>query len=107
MPATKKCQSLDHNTPPKDPTKQNKQKKKPKPTQANCPVHENAIVEEDEERDIAGDDALICESKCNARIHRTCLGLNKQNYQALSESDTPYLCPHCMLNKQAQEIDEF
>ena len=68
------------------------------------PVCENAIVEEDKERDIAGDDALICEGKCNAWIHSTCLGLNKQNYQALSESDAPYLCPHCMLNKQAQEI---
>ena len=28
-------------------------------------------------------------------------------YDALSESDSPYLCPHCMINKQTQEIDSL
>ena len=28
-------------------------------------------------------------------------------YKALSESDSPYLCPRCMINKQTQEIDSL
>ena len=28
-------------------------------------------------------------------------------YEALSESDSPYLCPRCMINKQTQEIDSL
>ena len=49
----------------------------------------------------------VCEGNCNAWVHKTCLGLNKQAYDALSESDSPYLCPHCMINKQTQEIDSL
>ena len=40
-------------------------------------------------------------------IEHTYIGLNKHAYEAFSESDSPYLCPHCMINKQAQEIDNL
>ena len=104
----KKRSNSVHDTPPKDSTKRNKKKKKkPNLAQANCPVCQRDIIEEDEEKDIARDDALLCEGNCNAWVHRTCLDLNKQAYDALSESDSPYLCPHCMINKQTQEINSL
>ena len=31
----------------------------------------------------------------------------KQSYEALSESESPYLCPHCMLSKQMKEIEDL
>ena len=40
-------------------------------SQLSCMRKRKCIVKEDEERDIAGDDALICEGKCNAWIYRT------------------------------------
>ena len=103
----KKCSNPDHNSPPKDSAKRNKRKKKPNLAQINCPVCECAIIEEDEKKGVTGDDALLYEGKCNAWTHRICLGFNKQAYEALSESDSPYFCPHCMINKQTQEIDSL
>ena len=73
--ATKRS-NLDHNTPPKDSVKRNKQNKKvdlllfdlPK---VDCLVCGSRITEANKEEDIAGDDAVFCEGKCDAWIHRT------------------------------------
>ena len=97
----------DHNTPPKDSVKRNKQKKKDDPPQVDCLVCGNKITEANEEEGTTGDDAVFCEGKCNAWIHRTCIGLSKQSYEALSESESPYLCPHCTLSKQTKEIEDL
>jgi len=104
MLANKEHPAPDHTSPPKSSGKK-KQKKKPKP--ADCPVCENVIIKEDKERDTTGDDALFCKGQCNTWIHRTCLGLNKKLYEALTGADNPYLCPHCLLNKQSHELDDL
>ena len=70
-------------------------------------VHGNKITEANKEEGITGDDAVFCEVKCNAWIHRVSIRLRKQSYEALSESESQYLCPHCMLSKQTEEIKDL
>ena len=104
--ATKRS-NPDHNTPPKDSVKRNKQKKKVDPPQVNCLVCGSRITKANEEEGITGNNAVFCEGKCDAWIHRTCIGLSKQSYEDLSESESPYLCPHCILSKQTKEIEDL
>ena len=73
----------------------------------NCLVCFNFIVEYNEKQGIDGDDAIFCEGKCYSWIHRMCVGLSKKGYQELSEDDSPYLCPHCKITQQANEIAEL
>jgi len=41
-------------------------------------------------------------------VHRTCVGLSKQSYAALTEdTDTPYLCPHCCMKQQSLAIEDL
>ena len=107
MSTTSKHSNPDHNTPPKDSVKRNKQKKKVDPPQVDSLVFGSRITEANEEEGITGDDTVFCEGKCDAWIHRTCIGLNKQSYEALSESEPSYLYPHCMLSKQMNEIKDL
>ena len=50
---------------------------------------------------------LFCEDKYDAWIHRSCIGQSKQSYEALNDSESPYLCPHCVLNKQTKKIEDL
>ena len=101
----------DHDTPPKDP-----RHKRNKRTEANsdsdqtpsyCLVCSNVIVDCNPDKNIEGDDAMFCKGMCNAWVHRTCVGLSKQSYTALTEDDTPYLCPHCSMKQQSSVIQEL
>jgi len=48
---------------------------------------------------------LFCEGSW---VHRTCVGLSKQSYAALTEdADTPYLCPHCCMKQQSLAIEDL
>ena len=67
----------------------------------------NVIAECNEEQGVDGDDAIFCEGKCNSWIHRMCVGLSLKAYQELSDDDSPYLCPHCKITQQADEIEEL
>ena len=53
------------------------------------------IIEGDHNKGEPGDDAMYCEGKCDTWIHRKCAGLSKQQYEALTEEDAPYISPHC------------
>ena len=68
-------------------------------------VCSNVIVDCDPDKSIEGDNAMFCEGLCNAWVHRTCVGLSKHLYAALSEDDTPYLCPHCCMQQQSSVIE--
>ena len=59
MPTTGKRLNLDHNTPPKNSVKRNKQKKKVDPPQVDCLVCGSRITEANEEEGITGDDAVF------------------------------------------------
>ena len=73
----------------------------------NCLVCGSRITKANEVEGITGDNAVFCEGKCDAWIHRTCIRLSKQSFEALSESESPYLCPHCILSKQTKEIEDL
>ena len=92
-----KCSNPDHNTPWRVLLKGTSRKRKLIYLKSTVwYVCGNKITETNKEEGITCDDAIFCEGKCSAWIHRTCTGLSKQSYVALSESESPYLCPHCM-----------
>ena len=72
-----------------------------------CLVCCNVIVEYDEEKGIEGDDAVFCEGSCSAWIHRKCACLSKKSYEALTEQELPYFCPHCVSINQTKEVEEL
>ena len=81
-------------------------KKKVDPPQVDCLVCGSRITKANK-KGIIGVDAVFCEGKCDAWIHRTCIGRSKQSYEVLSKSESPYLHPHCMLSKQMKEIEDL
>ena len=52
------------------------------------------IVEATEQED--GQDALMCEGKCNCWYHCWCVGVSNIRYALLLDSEQPFLCPSCM-----------
>lgn len=72
-----------------------------------CLVCCNVIVEYDEEKGIEGDEAIFCEGSCSAWIHRKCVCLSKKSYEALTEQELPYFCPHCASINQTKEVEEL
>jgi len=95
----------EHNTPPSEHRHKRNRGGGESPT--NCLVCLNVIAECNEEQGVDGDDAIFCEGKCNSWIHRMCVGLSLKAYQELSNDDSPYLCPHCKITQQADEIEEL
>jgi len=53
---------------------------------------------------IDGDEAVFCEGDCQGWIHRKYAGITHPVFEKLSSESTPYLCPHCILSKQYNEI---
>ena len=99
----------EHDTPPKDQRhKRNKKGGSDELTPTHCSVCSNIIVAECcTDKGIDGDDALFCEGVYQAWVHRMCVGLNKQTYEALAEDDCPYLCSHCNINEQSRIIEDL
>ena len=97
----------EHDTPPKDHRfKRNKKGVADTDSAPSfCLVCSKVIVVYNPDKSIEGDDAMYCEGICNAWVHRTCVGLSKQSYEALAEDDTPYLCPHCHMKQQSTVIE--
>jgi len=93
----------EHDTPIKDQRNKHDKKGRKGDSSTKCAVCCNVIVEYDEEKGI-GDDAMFCEGTCNAWIHRMCVGLSSDSYEAFIEQESPYFCPHCTSNIQTKEI---
>jgi len=98
----------EHDTPPKDQRhKRNKKGASADPSPIYCSVCSNIIVEYNADKGVDGDDAMFCEGDCQAWVHRMCVGLNKQTYDAITEEDSPYLCPHCNIGEQTRSIHDL
>ena len=101
----------EHDSPPKDKSSRRNKKHKRNQQSANavdcCHVCNEMIIEGDHNKGEPEDDAMYCEGKCDTWIHRKCAGLSKQQYEALTEEDAPYISPHCMLGNQALVIKEL
>lgn len=54
-----------------------------------------------------GEDAVYCEGKCSAWMHRHCAGLSVPHFSQISSSDDPFLCVYCTLSNQASEIKDL
>ena len=85
-----------------------KQKDKNKETETEpediCAVCDEPILEWSETSD--GQEAIFCEGRCNAWMHRKCSGLSSTLFNILSnESKEPYRCCHCIFTRQRDEIN--
>lgn len=70
-----------------------------------CPICEDEILEATAKKH--GDDAVECEGSCTAWIHRGCAGLSKAAFKLVCESDKPFFCPNCRLDKQTLELSSL
>ena len=77
--------------------------KKTKENQEVCLVCELVIKEGNDEPD----ETVYCEGDCQGWLHRKCVGMTKKLYLALSESDNPYICPHCKLTSYQDKINSL
>ena len=66
-----------------------------------CPVCLENIVEGTKVKQ--GQDAIFCEGSCDTWLHRKCIGLPKSTFAKL-DKNVPYICPHCRLQAQENEI---
>ena len=112
MSATESSKRIypEDNTPPKHAGKKSKSKKKKskgdnRDNDIVCPVCEKVIVEETE--NLQGDEAVFCEGACQSWIHRTCIGITKQMYASLGESEDSFFCCYCMIASLQTEISSL
>ena len=70
--------------------------------QSECTVCHELITEPTERKE--GHLSIFCEGKCQAKLHKGCAGLSKQDFEFYSTSKTPYYCLHCTNKAQQQEI---
>ena len=71
----------------------------------NCIICEKVIKEP--EGKSKGQDSVFCEGTCQGWLHRTCAGLPKQIFQAISTSQDPFLCQCCRSIKQEDTIKDL
>ena len=84
-------------------SRSSKIKKNSSQTQAfTCPICLDPI--KDTSEDSTGEDAIVCEGRCNTWLHRKCAGLSKAAYDAATSSSASFYCPHCRLDTQESEI---
>ena len=90
-----------HNTPPNNSVVK-KTKKTQDDNQIECLICDNIILEPRENTD--GHDTILCEGDCQGWTHRHCAGITRPVFEKLLSESAPYLCPHCTLGKQYNEI---
>ena len=54
-----------------------------------------------------GHDAIFCEGTCNLWLHRQCAGLSEPNFDLLHNSEVPFCCPHCCLQRYESQLADF
>ena len=78
------------------------QKSSSKTKVCNCSICEEDIKEPSNK--VIGEDAVFCDGRCKSWVHRRCAGLTIAHFKIVSESNDPFLCPHCRLQENATEI---
>ena len=53
------------------------------------------------------DEAILCEGKCQAWLHRHCTGKSKQMFNLLAKSDEPFHCLYCILCDYKCEVEKL
>ena len=84
-------------------SRSSKIKKNSSKTQAfTCPICLDTI--KDASDDSTGEDAIVCEGRCNTCLHRKCADVSKAAYEAATISYASFYCPQCRLDTQEYEI---
>ena len=52
----------------------------------------------------AGHDSVECSGTCATWLHRCCAGLSKVAFQTVRDSNDPFYCPQCRLDRQERDI---
>ena len=99
---TNKRQRPGDDSPPKQIQKRTKGKTKINVEGTKCFICDNAIAIASETNE--GEDALFCDGLCQAWCHRKCIGLSRQLFTIVCESDDPFLCLYCSLACYQKEI---
>ena len=68
-----------------------------------CPICVKPFFDEREDH-LAQLDAIFCDGKCQSCRHRWCASATMEQYNTLSGSDDPFLCPSCFMVAQQAEI---
>ena len=53
------------------------------------------------------DESLHCAGRCQQRFHRYCASVPEDQYKALCEKSTPFLCPACYREQRDGEVNEL
>ena len=53
------------------------------------------------------DEALFCEGKCQAWLHRCCASVSSEQHKLLAASTEPFLCPTCGQERNQAQIAEL
>jgi len=77
----------------------------PREASSICPICLDPIIDATEETE--GQEAIYCESICNAWIHRQCAGLSQALFKKYEEVDEPFYCPHCRLITQDAQLQDL
>ena len=91
--------------PPRKCTKSNSNRPKSKASLFRCSVCLEEIIEPIGKKE--GQDAIYCDGVCRAWLHRKCIGLPKDRFKLVSESNDPFYCPHCRVELQCEEISHL
>lgn len=67
-----------------------------------CPICNDSIEDPSED-----DEFIMCEGSCNSKIHRRCAGLSNSAFAKAKESSLDFICPHCQLENQADNISSL
>ena len=71
----------------------------------NCPICRDPV--KDAVGNKKGHDAIYCDGLCKQWIHHQCAGLSKANLTALAKSNDSFVCPKCVISKQATDIADL
>ncbi len=69
-----------------------------------CIICEKVIKDRDVKTKAKGQDSVLCEGICQGWMHRTCAGIPKPVFQAVSSSSSPFLCLYCRNSKHEEDI---
>jgi len=70
-----------------------------------CPICLDPIIDATEDNE--GQEAIFCESRCDAWLHRQCAGLSQSLYKVYQDGDDPFHCPHCRLSIQEHLLQDM
>ena len=67
-----------------------------------CPICTEEVVDSVGHK--KGHESIFCDGRCQEWVHRQCAGLSKVAFQAVSNSDNQFHCPHCVIIQQSEDI---